>query len=229
MITLNQITKIYNKTENSVPALDGVSLSIMEGEAIAIMGPSGSGKTTLLNIIGCMDEPDQGKYMFDEMEINTLTKSKADLFRKKTIGFVFQQFALLKDYTVMENVEIPLIAMNVRKKKRREICHEWLSKMGMEEYEKKYPTKLSGGQQQRCAIARALVNGAPIILADEPTGALDQKNGQEIINLLLELNREGKTIIVVTHDEKVAERMNRVIYLSDGKIISDKRRDINAE
>lgn len=229
MITLNQITKIYNKTENSVPALDGVSLSIMEGEAIAIMGPSGSGKTTLLNIIGCMDEPDQGKYMFDEMEINTLTKSKADLFRKKTIGFVFQQFALLKDYTVMENVEIPLIAMNVRKKKRREICHEWLSKMGMEEYEKKYPTKLSGGQQQRCAIARALVNGAPIILADEPTGALDQKNGQEIINLLLELNREGKTIIVVTHDEKVAERMNRVIYLSDGKIISDKRRNINAE
>lgn len=229
MITLNQITKIYNKTENSVPALDGVSLSIMEGEAIAIMGPSGSGKTTLLNIIGCMDEPDQGKYMFDEMEINTLTKSKADLFRKKTIGFVFQQFALLKDYTVMENVEIPLIAMNVRKKKRREICHEWLSKMGMEEYEKKYPTKLSGGQQQRCAIARALVNGAPIILADEPTGALDQKNGQEIIKLLLELNREGKTIIVVTHDEKVAERMNRVIYLSDGKIISDKRRNINAE
>lgn len=229
MITLNQITKIYNKTENSVPALDGVSLSIMEGEAIAIMGPSGSGKTTLLNIIGCMDEPDQGKYMFDEMEISTLTKSKADLFRKKTIGFVFQQFALLKDYTVMENVEIPLIAMNVRKKKRREICHEWLSKMGMEEYEKKYPTKLSGGQQQRCAIARALVNGAPIILADEPTGALDQKNGQEIIKLLLELNREGKTIIVVTHDEKVAERMNRVIYLSDGKIISDKRRNINAE
>ena len=229
MIKLNQITKIYNKTENSVPALDGVSLSIMEGEAIAIMGPSGSGKTTLLNIIGCMDEPDQGKYMFDEMEINTLTKSKADLFRKKTIGFVFQQFALLKDYTVMENVEIPLIAMNVRKKKRREICHEWLSKMGMEEYEKKYPTKLSGGQQQRCAIARALVNGAPIILADEPTGALDQKNGQEIIKLLLELNREGKTIIVVTHDEKVAERMNRVIYLSDGKIISDKRRNINAE
>ena len=225
MIRLTDITKIYNKTENAVPALDGVSLEIQDGEAIAIMGPSGSGKTTLLNMIGCMDEPDNGKYVFDGLEVSSLTRSKADSFRKKTIGFIFQQFALLRDYTVTENVEIPLIAMNVRKKKRREICHEWLSKMGMAEYEKKYPTKLSGGQQQRCAIARALVNGAPVILADEPTGALDKKTGQEIISLLLQLNREGKTVIVVTHDENVAERMNRVISLSDGKIISDRRRD----
>lgn len=223
MIILKDVTKIYNKKENTVPALDGISLSIQEGEAVAIMGPSGSGKTTLLNIIGCMDEADSGEYLYGDLAVSTLSKSKADVFRKKTIGFVFQQFALLKDYTVLENVEIPLRAMNIGKKKRKEICMSWLSRMGMAEYAKQFPTKLSGGQQQRCAIARALVTGAPIVLADEPTGALDQKTGQEIIELLLGLNQEGKTVIVVTHDEKVAERMQRIVRLSDGKIVSDEK------
>ena len=216
MIQLKNIMKIYNK--NSMPALQDVSLTIEKGEAVAIMGASGSGKTTLLNIIGCMDTMDEGEYFYGEDRVHKLRGRALDEFRKKNIGFVFQQFALLKDYTVLENVELPLRAMKMNKKKRKEIVMEWLKKVGMEQYADKLPPKLSGGHQQRCAIARALVSGAPVILADEPTGALDSKTGQEIIDLLLKLKSMGKTVILVTHDEKIANQTERIIRLEDGRI-----------
>lgn len=216
MIQLTNIKKTYNK--ESMPALQEVSLTIEKGEAIAIMGASGSGKTTLLNILGCMDTMDEGEYLYGEEKVHKLRGKKMDEFRKNNIGFVFQQFALLKDYTVLENVELPLRAMKVNRKKRKEIVMEWLKKVGMEQYADKYPTNLSGGQQQRCAIARALVSGAPVILADEPTGALDSKTGQEIIDLLLELKSLGKTVIIVTHDEKIANQTERIIRLEDGQV-----------
>jgi len=222
MITLTKVKKTYNGKENMTIALRDVSLKIENGEALAIMGASGSGKTTLLNLIGCMDTMDEGEYVYNEINVHKLKGRAMDDFRRKNIGFVFQQFALLMDYTVLENVEIPLRALNMGKSKRKEIAMEWLRKVGMEEYANKYPTKLSGGQQQRCAIARALVSGAPVILADEPTGALDSKTGQEILELLLELNSMGKTVIVVTHDEKIAARMGRCIRIEDGMIVEEK-------
>ncbi|MBD5554714.1 MAG: ABC transporter ATP-binding protein [Roseburia sp.] len=218
MISIKKITKIYNKDSNDIPALQDVSLEINDGEMVAIMGASGSGKTTLLNIIGCMDGWDQGEYIFNGTSVGSLKNGKLDKFRRQNFGFIFQQFALLKDYTVRENVELPLRAVNMPRKKRNEIVMDMLEKVGMEQYVDKIPTKLSGGQQQRCAIARALVTEASVILADEPTGALDSKTGQEIIDLLIQLNRSGKTIIIVTHDEKIAKQASRTIYLKDGKI-----------
>ncbi len=219
MITIKNLTKIYNKSSSDIPALHNVSLEIGDGEMIAIMGASGSGKTTLLNIIGCLDNWSEGDYLFDETNVGTLNNNQRDKFRRQHFGFIFQQFALLKDYTVRENVELPLRAINMPKKKRYEAVTELLAKVGMEQYAKQIPAKLSGGQQQRCAIARALITEAPVILADEPTGSLDSKTGQEIIDLLIELNRLGKTIIVVTHDEKIAAQMPRTIYLKDGQIV----------
>lgn len=219
MISIKNITKIYNKDSSDIPALQDVSLEIKEGEMVAIMGASGSGKTTLLNIIGCMDSWDQGAYMFDETNVGKLKSAMLDKLRRQKFGFVFQQFALLKDYTVRENVELPLRAVNMPKKKRNEMIMGMLEKVGMEQYVDRIPAKLSGGQQQRCAIARALVTEAPVILADEPTGALDSKTGQEIMDLLIRLNQWGKTIIIVTHDEKIAKQVSRIIYLKDGKIV----------
>lgn len=218
MISMNKITKIYNKDSNDIPALQDVSIEINDGEMVAIMGASGSGKTTLLNIIGCMDGWNQGEYIFNETNVGKLKNDKLDKFRRQNFSFIFQQFALLKDYTVRENVELPLRAVNMPRKKRNEIVMDMLEKVGMEQYVDKIPTKLSGGQQQRCAIARALVTEASVILADEPTGALDSKTGQEIMDLLIQLNRFGKTVIIVTHDEKIAKQASRIIYLKDGKI-----------
>lgn len=218
MISMNKITKIYNKDSNDIPALQDVSLEINNGEMVAVMGASGSGKTTLLNIIGCMDDWDQGEYIFNGTNVGKLKNGRLDKFRRQNFGFIFQQFALLKDYTVRENVELPLRAVNMPRKKRSEIIMDMLEKVGMEQYVDKIPTKLSGGQQQRCAIARALVTEASVILADEPTGALDSKTGQEIMDLLIQLNRSGKTVIIVTHDEKIAKQASRTIYLKDGKI-----------
>ncbi len=223
MIRLNNITKIYNKgsKENELIALNDLDIEINEGEFLAIMGPSGSGKTTLLNILGLMDSFDQGEYCFLDTQIKKLNRKDMDKFRSEKIGFVFQQFMLLPDYTVFENAEIPLRARNIKKSKRKEIIMKLLEQVGMEKYAKTIPSRLSGGQKQRCAIVRALVNEPDLILADEPTGALDRKTGQEIMNLLKALNKKGKTIIVVTHDPTVAEQADRVINIEDGKIISD--------
>ncbi len=212
MISIQNITKIYNKNSNDIPALRDVSLEINDGEMVAIMGASGSGKTTLLNIIGCMDDWNEGAYLFNGTDVGKLKSDRLDKFRRQNFGFIFQQFALLKDYTVKENVELPLRAVNMPRKKRNELTMDMLAKVGMEQYVDKIPAKLSGGQQQRCAIARALVTEASVILADEPTGALDSKTGQEIMELLIQLNRSGKTIIIVTHDEKIAKQASRIIY-----------------
>ncbi len=219
MIELKNIKKIYNKGENEVVALGGISLKIEEGELLSVMGASGSGKTTLLNVLGGMDRMDDGEYLFKGERIDQMNNKKLDVFRSKKIGFVFQQFMLLPDYTVFENVEIPLRAQNVKKSKRRHLIMDLLKELGMEGYEKKYPKQLSGGQQQRCAIARALVTKPDLILADEPTGALDRKTGQEIMNLLKKLNKQGKTVVIVTHDPTIAEQTNRVIMVEDGLVV----------
>ena len=221
MIRLNTITKIYSNGESELKALNNICLEIKDGEAVAIMGASGSGKTTLLNIIGCMDKATSGEYYYDDLAIHTFNTAKSDDFRKKNIGFIFQNYALLSDYTIRENIEIPLRAAGYRKKDRERISDEMMEKVGILEYADTTPSKISGGQQQRAAIARALVSGASVILADEPTGALDSVTGQEIMDLLLELNKEGKTIIIVTHDERIASQVGRIIMLKDGKVINE--------
>lgn len=221
MIELKNISKTYNKKENKILALREISLTVNDGEAVAIVGTSGSGKTTLLNILGGMDAADEGEYFYNGEKVHTLHGKKLDEFRKQKIGFVFQQFALLPDYTVLENIELPLRARNIGRKQRKEMVMEWLEKVKMEQYAACMPKKLSGGQQQRCAIVRALITGAPVLLADEPTGALDSKTGQEIIDLLLSLNAMRTTLLLVTHDEKIAARMGRVIRIEDGMIKSE--------
>ncbi len=219
MITLKHITKTYGKGEGAARALQDVSLEIQEGEMISVMGASGSGKSTLLNMLGCMDQFDSGEYFYGDIEVHNLEKSKLHQFRKKHIAFVFQQFALMNQYTVYENVELPLCIQNVPKKERRKRVYEALEQMGIWELAKKMPAKISGGQQQRCAIARALSSGNELILADEPTGALDVNNGNEIMNILEQLNIQGKTVVVITHDPKIAARTQRILYMEDGRIV----------
>lgn len=223
MIRLENISKIYDAKIDTTKALDNVSLQINDGELVAIMGPSGSGKSTLLNILGCMDTATEGKYYVDDVEVSMLKKSQRDSFRKKNIGFVFQHFALMDYYTAYENIELPLIANNVRKSERKKIVQKQLEHLGITSQRNKLPKKMSGGQQQRVAIARALVTNVDLILADEPTGALDQKTGQEVLALLKEINSTGKTVIIVTHDEKIAADCNRVIMIQDGRIRDDKK------
>ena len=223
MIRLENISKIYDAKIDTTKALDNVSLQINDGELVAIMGPSGSGKSTLLNILGCMDTATEGKYYVDDVEVSMLKKSQRDSFRKKNIGFVFQHFALMDYYTAYENIELPLIANNVRKSERKKIVQQQLEHLGITSQRNKLPKKMSGGQQQRVAIARALVTNVDLILADEPTGALDQKTGKEVLALLKEINSTGKTVIIVTHDEKIAADCNRVIMIQDGRIWDDKK------
>lgn len=218
MIKLDNVTKVYETQGVKTNALNGICLDIEDGEMIAIMGPSGSGKSTLLNIIGCMDLLTCGKYEYNECEVNLLKPSRLNTFRKEHISFVFQNFALMKDYTVYENVELPLLTRNIVKKERKRIVNEKLELMGISELAKKFPTQISGGQQQRCAIARALAAGNDMILADEPTGALDSKTGDEIMEVLKWVNELGKTVIIITHDRKVAEKCNRIVEIQDGKI-----------
>ena len=223
MIRLDKITKIYDAKVENKKVLDEVSLTIDNGEFVAIMGPSGSGKSTLLNIIGCMDSVTDGSYYVDDIEVSRLNKSDIHRFRKKNIGFVFQHFALMDYYTAYENIELPLLANNIRRKDRKRIINEQLKKLNIVEEKDKLPKKMSGGQQQRVAIARALVTNADIILADEPTGALDTKSGEQVMNIFTKLNAEGTTIVMVTHEEEVAAYSSRRIVLRDGKITEDRR------
>ena len=218
MIKLEGIHKYYGVGEGRVKALENVSLEIERGELVAVIGMSGSGKTTLLNILGCMDEPTEGKYYYDDVDVTELTSHQKDMFRKKHIGFVFQDFALLPQYTVYENIELPLIASNVKRTERKRLITDILRQLGIEDQRDKLITKLSGGQKQRCAIARAIVNGSELLLADEPTGALDTKNGEKIMEIFKELNSAGKTVIIITHDMKVAGAFKRVIEIQDGSI-----------
>lgn len=218
MIRLENISKIYDAKIDTTKALDNVSLQINDGELVAIMGPSGSGKSTLLNILGCMDTATEGKYYVDDVEVSMLKKSQRDSFRKKNIGFVFQHFALMDYYTAYENIELPLIIKNIKRSERKGLVNEQLKLLGIEEVKDHIPSKMSGGQRQRVAIARALVSGCNILLADEPTGALDQATGREVMELLKEINKRGTTVIIVTHDINIANQTERIIEICDGKI-----------
>ncbi|MCI8410270.1 MAG: ABC transporter ATP-binding protein [Lachnospiraceae bacterium] len=224
LIELKNVSKEYkmDSGETGTKALNDVSLVIHKGEFVAIMGTSGSGKSTLLNMIGAMDDMTSGEYYFNGKIIDNKNNREIYLFRKEHISFVFQNFALMDHYTVFENAELPLRAKNISKKQRKKIVMEQLKKLGIEELAEKMPRQLSGGQQQRCAIARALASGNDVILADEPTGALDSQNSKEIMEIFKELNKEGKTIIIVTHDENVARETQRIIKIEDGKILIDR-------
>ena len=219
MIELNDVWKTYGKPGEStqVNALAGISLRVEDGDYVAVMGASGSGKSTLLYILGGMDRPSEGEYSFDGHAVHKMGASQLHEFRKKNVSFVFQNFALMNSYTVYENAELPLLAREIKKTERRKRVELALQKVGILDKKDALPTQLSGGQQQRCAIARALANDSRLLLADEPTGALDKKTGEEIMALFDEVNRMGKTVILVTHDPDVAAHAKRIIRIEDGK------------
>jgi putative ABC transport system ATP-binding protein len=220
IIKTRGLSKIYNKeASGEVAALRGVTLDIREGELIAIMGASGSGKSTLMNILGCLDKPTDGKLLFDDVEINNLSDQELATLRNKKIGFVFQSYNLLARTSALENVELPLIYSD--KTNISKLAKDALIAVGLEDRIHHHPGELSGGQQQRVAIARALVNNPDIILADEPTGNLDTKSSYEIISIFQKLNEEGRTIVLITHEQDIAEHARRIIKVSDGVIISD--------
>lgn len=223
MMKLTNIHKEYDAGKLKVPVLRDINLEIEDGEFIAIMGPSGSGKSTLMNMIGFLDSPTSGTYELNGEKINTFHENKLAILRNKHIGFVFQQFFLFPRQNALKNVESPLIYSGVSKRERQERAEEMLGRVGLEDRVKHLPNELSGGQKQRVCIARALVNDPEIILADEPTGALDTKTGQQIMELFTELNKEGKTVIIVTHEEEVAAYADRIIFLRDGRITEDRR------
>jgi putative ABC transport system ATP-binding protein len=224
MIELSHITKIYRMGGVDITVLSDVSLKVQSSELIAIMGPSGSGKSTIMNMLGCLDRPTSGSYRFEGREISSMTDDELASIRNVKIGFVFQTFNLLPRFTALKNVEVPLIYNGVPARLRKERAMPLLQQVGLGERMNHKPTELSGGQQQRVAIARALVNHPMLLLADEPTGNLDSRSGEEILNLLVGLNQQGVTIIIVTHDQTVAARCNRVVSVKDGQIIDDRGR-----
>lgn len=219
MLTLENVTKIYKGDLFETKALQDVSLTVEQGEFVAIMGESGSGKTTLLNIIGGMDVLSSGKYYLQDIAVHECKPAKLDRVRKQHISFIFQHFALMEEYNVFENIEAPLLARNVRKSVRKKKIRECAEKLGIEELLDKYPSQISGGQKQRVAFARALVVDNPVILADEPTGALDEENTKKVMALFEALHNDGKTIVLITHDDKVANYADRIVKIRDGKII----------
>ncbi len=222
MIRADDLSKVYQMGDNEVRALDGASFTISKGEMVAIMGPSGSGKSTLMSIIGCLDAPTGGRYLLDGVAVENLDETKLADIRGRKIGFVFQQFNLLARTSALENVMLPLTYAGIAGRERENRARKALERVGLGQRTDHAPNELSGGQQQRVAIARALVNEPAILLADEPTGALDSKTGVEIMELFQNLHREnGQTVILVTHDSHVARHTNRIIKLSDGKIVSD--------
>lgn len=221
MIQLEDIYKIYRMGDNEVRAIDGISLEIRENEMAAIIGQSGSGKSTCMNIIGCLDVPTSGRYYLKGQDVSSMTDDELAEIRNKTLGFIFQQYNLIPKLNVLENVELPLIYKGVPEKERVEAAVEALKRVGIDDKKLNMPSQLSGGQQQRVSIARALAGSPSIILADEPTGALDTKTGREVLEFLQRLNQEGNTIILITHDMGVAEKARRIIRISDGKIVED--------
>ena len=221
LILLKEIYKIYNVGGEEVRALDGVDITISKNEFLAIMGPSGSGKSTLMNMIGCLDTPTSGDYEFEGEMVHKMDDNQLASIRNRKIGFVFQTFNLLPKATAQHNVEIPLIYANIRREKRLMMASKALASVGLEDRMHHKPNELSGGQRQRVAIARALVNNPSLILADEPTGNLDSKSGQEIMNVIDALHQDGNTIVLVTHEDYIAAHANRTIQLFDGKIVDD--------
>ncbi|MET1136743.1 ABC transporter ATP-binding protein [Bacillus subtilis] len=227
MLTLNNISKSYKLGKEEVPILKHINLTVQAGEFLAIMGPSGSGKSTLMNIIGCLDRPTSGTYTLDQIDILKGKDGALAEIRNESIGFVFQTFHLLPRLTALQNVELPMIYNKVKKKERRQRAYEALEKVGLKDRVSYKPPKLSGGQKQRVAIPRALVNQPRFILADEPTGALDTKSSEQILSLFSELHREGKTIIMITHDPDVAKKADRTVFIRDGELVLDERGDIS--
>jgi putative ABC transport system ATP-binding protein len=229
MIRTVNLTKVFRTEEIETCALNQVSLHIQKGEFVAIMGPSGCGKSTLLNIIGLLDNPTGGDYFFDGQEVGQLRERNRTQLRKGNIGFVFQSFNLIDELTVYENVELPLIYLNLKSRGRKEMVEKVLERMKISHRKKHFPQQLSGGQQQRVAIARAVIANPKLILADEPTGNLDSKNGLEVMNLLTTLNREGTTIVMVTHSMHDSEFAHRVVNLFDGMIITEEQKRVMGE
>ncbi|MGH7902216.1 MAG: ABC transporter ATP-binding protein [Thermodesulfobacteriota bacterium] len=221
VIELNNIHKIYRVGDIDIHALRGITLNINAGEFVSVMGPSGSGKSTLMNIMGCLDKPSSGNYILEGKDISVLTKDELAEIRNKKIGFVFQNFSLLPRATALENVELPLLYDGTSSNKRSVLANDTLNALGLGGRENHFPTQLSGGQQQRVAIARAIINKPSIILADEPTGNLDTKMSQEIMEVFKALNEQGRTIVMITHEPSVAEYAKRVIKISDGMIMDE--------
>jgi putative ABC transport system ATP-binding protein len=218
ILNMNGITKTYYMGGQEQIVLNQINLVVNKGDFVAILGPSGSGKSTLMNIIGCLDLPTNGEYILSNQKVKELDEKKLAAIRNKEIGFVFQQFQLLPRLTALQNVELPLVYAGINEKERKNRAKEMLAKVGLEDKQNNRPNQLSGGQQQRVAIARAMVTEPTILLADEPTGALDQKTGLQIMELFHEINKEGKTIIIITHDKEIAKHAGRVIHILDGRL-----------
>ena len=221
LIELKDVYKIYPMGDETVHALDGVSLSIDQGEFVAIVGSSGSGKSTAMNIIGCLDVPTSGSYHLGGVDVSTMDDDQQAEIRNKMLGFIFQQYNLIPKLSVLENVELPLLYAGVPAEERRDRAIRSLERVGLADKWKHLPSQLSGGQQQRVSIARALAGSPSVILADEPTGALDSRTGREVLSFLKQLNREGDTVVLITHDNSIAVRADRIIRLQDGRIIYD--------
>ncbi len=221
LIQLQDIYKIYQMGEETVHALDGIDLTIDKGEFVAIVGSSGSGKSTAMNIIGCLDVPTSGSYHLGGIDVSTMDDDQQAEIRNKMLGFIFQQYNLIPKLTVLENVELPLLYAGLDAGERRERAVRALSRVGLDDKQKNLPSQLSGGQQQRVSIARALAGSPSVILADEPTGALDSRTGREVLAFLKKLNREGDTVVLITHDNSIAVKADRIVRLQDGKIIYD--------
>ena len=230
LIDIRDLYKIYNEgKESEVRALDGVSLQIDKGEFVAIVGQSGSGKSTMMNVLGCLDIPTYGEYHLDGTDIGSLSDKQLARIRNREIGFIFQGYNLIQELDALENVTLPLIYRGVSVFDREDMAMEALAKVGMDDRAHHRPSEMSGGQQQRVAIARAIATSPPIIMADEPTGALDSKTGKHVLEILRDLYRGGTTILLITHDDSIAATARRVVRLSDGKIISDKQQEVDWE
>ncbi len=221
LIEIEDLSKLYQMGDETLKALDDVSLSVNKGDFVAIIGPSGSGKSTLMNMLGCLDVPSKGNYWLDGQKVNKMSDNQLAEIRNQKIGFIFQGFNLLPKLTAFENVELPLIYRKVPGKERKELALASLEKVGLADRVHHRPIELSGGQQQRVAVARALVGNPPILLADEPTGALDTKTGNEVLELMHHLNEQGHTIVLITHDLDIAKRAKRIIRIQDGKLFED--------
>ena len=226
LIEITDMYKIYNPGENEVHALDGVSLAIEKGEFAAVIGHSGSGKSTLMNMIGCLDTPTEGTYILNGRDVSGLTDNELSEIRNEEIGFIFQGFNLIANLDALANVELPLIYRGIDRHTRREAAEESLEMVGLGERMRHKPAQMSGGQQQRVAVARAIAARPPVILADEPTGNLDSRSTEEVLNILKELHKSGRTVIVITHDSEIAAQAERVIRIKDGKITEDYRNDM---
>jgi putative ABC transport system ATP-binding protein len=225
VLSIQNVTKVYGEGDTTVHALRGVSLRVERGDFVAIMGASGSGKSTLMNIIGCLDVCSAGKYLLDGVNVNELDDYQQAIIRNEKIGFIFQSFNLVPRTSALANVELPLVYGGVKKAERRARAHEALERVGLADRVDHYPSELSGGQQQRVAIARAMVTRPALVLADEPTGALDSVSTSEVLDIFQQLNREGSTVVVITHEDEVAKKAKRIVRLRDGSVISDDRID----